>query len=395
MKHTAYQLQEILNDMQNSNLQVKILIIDACRSNAGARGGVIGFAPIFAPKGTIIAFATSPGQAAKEKNGHGIFTGALLQHISSVEITIEEMFKRVRNTVYIESAGSQVTWEHTSLMGKFLFNEISSHNELKRYSKIALADANYEPESNGKCYELIQEARTYNYNYQNTIPGKMSRNIREMYDESPDDIFVLGRNLYQASENAFEISNYFEQLSANLMSYREDFANHLLSGMAYEIYFDSNGRLRKQFKIMECYTDILVLLNLERYKNSLEFIVSEVSSYSQKVFFIPGKIMMLEVILKPIENRRLRTTIYLVERILFEGMNVMYNEAGDEPYRPEDDYCSHDEPDSLENVQNVLTKVLAGTRRGVQIVFKTHEGCIIEEADISMPVMFSLLKYAN
>ena len=40
-------------------------------------------------------------------------------------ITIENMFKRVRNTVYIWSNSTQVTWEHTSLMGDFHASIIS------------------------------------------------------------------------------------------------------------------------------------------------------------------------------------------------------------------------------------------------------------------------------
>ena len=44
---------------------------------------------------------TSPGQTAKEKGEHGLFTAAILEHIMVPNITIENMFKRVRNTVYI------------------------------------------------------------------------------------------------------------------------------------------------------------------------------------------------------------------------------------------------------------------------------------------------------
>jgi hypothetical protein len=49
-------------------------------------------------------------------------TGALLQHIDTVDCPIESVFKRVRNAVAAETNGKQITWEHTSLAGDFYFN---------------------------------------------------------------------------------------------------------------------------------------------------------------------------------------------------------------------------------------------------------------------------------
>ena len=58
---TAFSLDHVIAAMNRSKVLIKILIIDACRisSVGGSRGIGTGFAPIFAPRGTIIAFATS------------------------------------------------------------------------------------------------------------------------------------------------------------------------------------------------------------------------------------------------------------------------------------------------------------------------------------------------
>lgn len=132
--YTSFSLDNVIAAMDRSSVLIKILLIDACRSSSvgGSRGIGTGFAPIFAPRGTIIAFATSPGQTAKEKGEHGLFTAAILEHIMVPNITIENMFKRVRNTVYIWSNSTQVTWEHTSLMGDFIFRKgrIESTNNI-------------------------------------------------------------------------------------------------------------------------------------------------------------------------------------------------------------------------------------------------------------------------
>ena len=59
-----------------------------------------GLAPVYAPRGTLIAFATSPGQTASDGRGrNGAYTAALLQHLTTPNCSIETMFKRVRNTL--------------------------------------------------------------------------------------------------------------------------------------------------------------------------------------------------------------------------------------------------------------------------------------------------------
>ncbi len=68
-------------------------------------------AAVYAPRGTIIAFATSPGETAADGRGrNGTFTGAILSHIDAKNCNIETMFKRVRNTVAAATGNKQTTW---------------------------------------------------------------------------------------------------------------------------------------------------------------------------------------------------------------------------------------------------------------------------------------------
>lgn len=280
--HTGYKLQDIIEDLENSELKIKILIIDACRSYAsGARGLNGTFAPILAPKGTIIAFATSPRQTAKEdaKSGHGYFTKALLKHIKAKNISIEDMFKRVRNTVYVETSGRQITWEHTSLLGDFSFNDFEGKTPVIPYSELALADNEYEPVNRGICYELIQLAIKHDWNFQNMIPEKIERNIAKFKNEAPDDVFVLGRNLYQSSNDPYNMMNYFENLQTNLAKFPQEVACHLLSGMAYEIFFSCDGKLRKVFKTHLHYKNVLSTLKDQEYKVSYDFLYGQLEQY--------------------------------------------------------------------------------------------------------------------
>lgn len=104
-KYSSYPLNKIIETMERSDNKTNIIILDACRTNpyerAWDRGPAQkGLAPLFAPKGTIIAYATSPGEVASDGRGrNGSYTEALLKHITSPDIPIEEMFKRVRNTL--------------------------------------------------------------------------------------------------------------------------------------------------------------------------------------------------------------------------------------------------------------------------------------------------------
>lgn len=127
-KRYSIDLQESLNAIKAKNCNTNIIIIDACRNNPfpaeRALYAASTLAPVFAPKGTLIAYSTSPGQKADDvgMGNHSFYTGALLQHITEVGLPIESFFKKVRTTVYNLSKEKQTSWEHTSLIGNFCFN---------------------------------------------------------------------------------------------------------------------------------------------------------------------------------------------------------------------------------------------------------------------------------
>jgi uncharacterized caspase-like protein len=112
-----------LNDLQN------IIILDACRDNpfensfiAGNGNMSSGLAPIKAPSNTMIAFATEPGGVAADgKRKNGVYTKHLLRHIDK-QISVEEVFKKVRTGVAKETRNKQIPWEHSSLLNEVFFS---------------------------------------------------------------------------------------------------------------------------------------------------------------------------------------------------------------------------------------------------------------------------------
>jgi len=99
----------VLAKMEDARNRTNIIILDACRDNPFERSWTRsmagkGLASITAPVGSMICYATAPGHTASDGAGkNGLYTSALLQHITKPGLPIEEVFKRVRVMVREES----------------------------------------------------------------------------------------------------------------------------------------------------------------------------------------------------------------------------------------------------------------------------------------------------
>ena len=69
--------------------------------------------------GTLIAFATAPGQVALDGEGtNSPFSGALSRHIGTPGLELQQMLTRVRAEVVAATGGKQVPWSNSSLLGE-------------------------------------------------------------------------------------------------------------------------------------------------------------------------------------------------------------------------------------------------------------------------------------
>lgn len=127
VEYNCVRAGRILSRMEEAESMINIIILDACRDNPFERSWTRsamgkGLAFMDAPSGSIIAYATSPGTTASDGPGqNGVYTSALLQHMQTPNIAIEEMFKRVRIAVENQTGKRQIPWESTSLKGNFYF----------------------------------------------------------------------------------------------------------------------------------------------------------------------------------------------------------------------------------------------------------------------------------
>jgi Caspase domain len=115
----------ILEKMNTAGKGVNILIVDACRDDPfgrSFRSSSRGLAQMDAPRGTIIAYATSPGKVAADGDGRNSpYTKNLVKAMQQPNKPIEQVFKEVRRAVQEETKNQQTPWENTSLSGDFYF----------------------------------------------------------------------------------------------------------------------------------------------------------------------------------------------------------------------------------------------------------------------------------
>lgn len=125
VQYRALNLGQVLAKIEQAHNRLNLILLDACRDNPfarTARGGRRGLASIDAPKGTLIAYSTSPGKTADDGEGrNGLYTRYLLREMRVPGLRIEDMFKRVRTAVASASRDQQVPWESSSLTGDFYF----------------------------------------------------------------------------------------------------------------------------------------------------------------------------------------------------------------------------------------------------------------------------------
>ena len=123
----ALDVSLILDKMTTAGKGVNILIVDACRDDPLTRSFRTtskGLAAMDAPKGTIIAYATSPGKLASDgdpKARNSPYTKHLLAAMQVPNRPIEMVFKEVRRNVQNDTKNEQTPWENTSLSGEFYF----------------------------------------------------------------------------------------------------------------------------------------------------------------------------------------------------------------------------------------------------------------------------------
>jgi uncharacterized caspase-like protein len=125
LKFEALNAARVLGMMEAAGNRLNLVILDACRNNpfkGFTKGLDPGLARMDAPSGSLLAYATAPGQVAEDGAGRNSpYTAALLRHLPTRGLKVEDVFKRVRTDVERATRKAQTPWEATSLKGDFYF----------------------------------------------------------------------------------------------------------------------------------------------------------------------------------------------------------------------------------------------------------------------------------
>jgi Caspase domain/Putative peptidoglycan binding domain len=126
-------------DQTMSDAKVKLVFLDACRdnpfaakikSNSATRSVSVqtGLAEMKSGEGTLIAFATGPGQTALDgqEGTNSPFTRALIANIATPGVEIQQAMTKVRAQVNEETNKGQLPWGHTNLIGSVYLNPVAA-----------------------------------------------------------------------------------------------------------------------------------------------------------------------------------------------------------------------------------------------------------------------------
>ena len=291
---SCIQLSELTGIFKKASNMVNIVIIDACRKGFD-RGGAAGFSPVHAPKGALIAFSTSENEGAKDYgyDNHSVYTGSLLKFIGVERVSVEELFKKVRKTVYALTGGTQTTWEHTSLVGDFYFNTGQLlHSVAVPYSEVVVKDKDFSETDD--IFGIVMALKSCNWDRQNPAMDRLSRIRPDQIDK--DQQFIIGRNILQAADYAFNATGFMDNLRQNLLPYSIEGENHILNGILFEIYFNSNGDFRSENLKKHNLSKVLKLRNMPEFKKSFDFIQTTLEPSRHQLFYVPGdNVAVIEV----------------------------------------------------------------------------------------------------
>ena len=196
------------------------------------------------------------------------------------------------------------------------------------YAVEALRDNQYSMDAPAEINEIIRSLKSHNWYTQNTAIERI-RSIRDQLF-APSSWFVLGRNIYQAAcGNSQKAMEFMATLDSKLLRFPKQTAQHLLAGMLFEIYFDSNGEFRSMLKFS--YADKpLSLATNEQYTRAREFIRFNLTDHVQKLKFIPGdrENKTTTIISTPHEqvNEIITRVLYKLESVVLDDVELLREE---------------------------------------------------------------------
>ncbi len=244
--------------------KVKLVFLDACRDNpfaakirsAKATRSVnvqSGLAEMKSGEGTLIAFATGPGQTALdgEAGTNSPFTRALMANLTAPGVEIQQAMTKVRAQVQEETSKGQLPWGHTNLTGAVYLNQApapsAATSDPASVAAAPTSDAELEFWRSIKDSNKPEELNAYLTNYPSgTFKSIALARIASLQDGPSTATRALttgvGVDPATFTEEASQLTE--DQLGLNRNQRRE--VQRRLTGLGFDIKasgkFDSNTR---------------------------------------------------------------------------------------------------------------------------------------------------------
>lgn len=121
---TAYQLEKILEKCAERKVKNAVFILDACQIDhpTAKKGFIPGISSVKVPYNTFVGFAGTPGKAAPSEGKNSPFTEALLKYIEDKDLSIDELFGKVNESLRKSTGNKQIPYMISSLDQEFYFS---------------------------------------------------------------------------------------------------------------------------------------------------------------------------------------------------------------------------------------------------------------------------------
>ena len=156
------------------------------------------------------------------------------------------------------------------------------------YSEAARVDVDFPIRNGDEVSEIIVALRSYNWYTQSPAIERIFK--LDWRKRTPDEAFVLGRNIYQCADGGeHRAEAIMNDLRRELAKFSDDWAEHILNGMFYEAYFNHEGEFRGSKLKGKFLSHLFAMETVARFEKSITYIQYVLDPYRGSVGVLPNK----------------------------------------------------------------------------------------------------------
>jgi hypothetical protein len=135
VKHNSLSLNEVVNALEATDASARVLVLDACRNTlprswrmSGRNFAARGLASPPDTTGTLIVYATAADKTAADSlagSRNSPFTTFLVRHLTTPNLEIRELMRRVRRDVVAATSNQQTPYEYGSLIDQVILHPLN------------------------------------------------------------------------------------------------------------------------------------------------------------------------------------------------------------------------------------------------------------------------------